>query len=106
MTYAEKLRDPRWQRKRLEVLDRDQYTCRECKATDKPLHVHHVKYEKGDPWHIESAYLMTLCESCHERRGAVEKAIRNNLADWFLLHSAASLEAVAAQGLNISPRRA
>jgi len=27
LTYSEKLKDPRWQKKRLEILSRDNFTC-------------------------------------------------------------------------------
>jgi len=64
-TYAEKLKDPRWQKKRLKILERDNWKCRECGATDKTLHVHHTQY-KGDPWEIEDVKLKTLCCDCHE----------------------------------------
>lgn len=30
MTYSQKLRDPRWQKKRLEILERDSFTCQHC----------------------------------------------------------------------------
>lgn len=72
MTYAEKLRDPRWQKKRLEVMKRDKFTCRDCGATDKTLHVHHCFYEKGNPWETGSALMLTLCDKCHESRGELE----------------------------------
>lgn len=39
-TYAEKLKDPRWQKKRLERMDKDQWTCRECGSTTTTLSVH------------------------------------------------------------------
>ena len=65
-TYAEKLRDPRWQRKRLEILERDGWACRECEAKDKTLHVHHGFYAKGyEPWEYPNESLHTLCEDCH-----------------------------------------
>lgn len=65
MNYSEKLKDPRWQKKRLEILSRDNFTCQECWSTDKTLHVHHKIY-KGEPWDIESKYLVTVCERCHK----------------------------------------
>ena len=71
MTYAEKLRDPRWQRKRLEVMQRDGFTCRDCGSTTETLHVHHCWYAK-EPWEISDAYLLTLCEECHVRRDTWE----------------------------------
>jgi len=67
MTYAEKLKDPRWQRKRLEILQRDDFTCRVCNSETKTLHVHHIRYFKGrEPWEYKEFYLVTLCEDCHK----------------------------------------
>jgi hypothetical protein len=65
--YSKKLLDPRWQRKRLEILDRDGFQCRSCGARDRTLHVHHRYYEYGrDPWDYDSKILVTLCDECHE----------------------------------------
>jgi hypothetical protein len=66
-TYSEKLRDPRWQKLRLEILNRDNFTCQECLDKATTLHVHHKTYTKGkDPWEYENYNLITLCEVCHE----------------------------------------
>ena len=65
-TYLELLRDPRWQRKRLEVLDAARFSCEDCGATDKTLHVHHRYYRKGwMPWSYQGYQLASLCEDCH-----------------------------------------
>lgn len=67
-TYSEKLRDPRWQRKRLEIMERDHFTCRLCGDASSTLNVHHLRYRKGhDPWDYNENYLVTTCETCHER---------------------------------------
>lgn len=67
MTYIEKLKDPRWQRKRLEVLQRDEFTCVVCQATENQLHVHHRQYRKGaDPWDYNDGNFVTLCDDCHQ----------------------------------------
>lgn len=67
--YLEKLKDPRWQKKRLEIFERDKWTCRDCEAKDKTLHVHHIIYIPGkDPWDIPSGFLVTLCEDCHNTK--------------------------------------
>jgi hypothetical protein len=67
LTYSEKLKDPRWQKKRLEILQRDNWTCQQCCDTESTLHVHHRRYLPGkEPWDIPNEYLVTLCESCHE----------------------------------------
>jgi hypothetical protein len=66
-TYQEKLLDPRWQKKRLEIFERDQWTCQSCLATDKTLHVHHRFYRPDrEPWEYEDIALITLCKDCHE----------------------------------------
>lgn len=62
--YLAKLRDPRWQRKRLEILQRDDWTCQWCTAKDVTLNVHHLRYE-GEPWEVHANSLLTLCEDCH-----------------------------------------
>ena len=42
--YAEKFKDPRWQKKRLEILERDDFSCRVCYDASNTLHVHHCFY--------------------------------------------------------------
>ncbi len=66
-SYFQKLLDPRWQKKRLEIFQRDEFTCRECYLADKTLHVHHGFYRSNtDPWDYPSESLHTLCEDCHQ----------------------------------------
>jgi hypothetical protein len=64
MTYSEKLRDPRWQKKRLEILNRDGFSCCLCGDKETELHVHHKKYYK-EPWNAKDESLQTLCKYCH-----------------------------------------
>lgn len=65
-TYTDLLRDPRWQRKRLGILSRDNFTCQFCEAATRPLHVHHRYYKSGwKPWDYPDESLLTLCEICH-----------------------------------------
>lgn len=67
MKYAEKLKDPRWQKKRLQILERDKWKCRACGETEKTLHVHHIFYMPGvDPWDVPDGLLITFCKDCHE----------------------------------------
>ena len=63
-TYQEKLKDPRWQRRRLEIFQRDHWKCIECGNDQLTLHVHHEEYG-GDPWEAPDDKLKTLCEFCH-----------------------------------------
>jgi hypothetical protein len=65
--YFEKLKDPRWQKKRLEVLTAGDWTCVECGDKESTLHVHHRQYFKGrEPWEYEVGQLEVLCASCHQ----------------------------------------
>jgi glutaredoxin len=73
-TYAEKLKDPRWQKKRLEILQRDNFTCQHCKDTKTELHIHHEKY-KGDPWDAPNETLYSLCKYCHRVEEAMKKIV-------------------------------
>lgn len=67
MTYAEMLKDPRWQKKRLEILERDEWACQMCHSGDKTLHVHHNYYDYSLlPWEYPEESLITLCEECHK----------------------------------------
>lgn len=67
ITYTQKLKDPRWQRKRLQVLQRDSWACLRCKNDQATLHVHHKFYTKGlEPWEYADSELETLCEKCHQ----------------------------------------
>lgn len=76
-TYSEKLRDPRWQKLRLEVMQRDGFKCLCCGATDKTLHVHHLFYVNGgNPWDTKEHLLETLCESCHAKREDWDTAMK------------------------------
>src|SRR5688572_27139770 len=65
--YSELLKDPRWQKKRLEILNRDKWFCQACIDTESTLHVHHIKYTSKFPWETPNHLLITLCESCHQR---------------------------------------
>lgn len=65
-SYSDKLKDPRWQKKRLKILERDNWACRFCDDTEETLHVHHLSYEgKKYPWEVSDDSLITYCETCH-----------------------------------------
>lgn len=66
MKYIDKLKNPKWQKKRLEILNRDEFKCRGCGNDEKTLHVHHLDYQNVEPWEYQNRDLITLCESCHE----------------------------------------
>lgn len=80
-SYSELLLDPRWQRKRLEILNRSDFSCERCGSTDKTLHVHHKKYRKGaKPWEYENDQLEALCHSCHKSRHELASEIESMAA--------------------------
>jgi Zn finger protein HypA/HybF involved in hydrogenase expression len=65
-SFTEQYKDPRWQKKRLLILNRDEFSCQNCGDEDSTLHVHHKSYEWGLPlWDYDGELLITLCESCH-----------------------------------------
>ena len=89
-SYLEKLKDPRWQKRRLEILERDEWTCQQCGNKKSPLHVHHRYYIKGkDPWDYSNEMLLTLCEECHEKevnfRKVQEESLLHTLRGIFLV---------------------
>lgn len=78
--YAETLRDPRWQRRRLDVMAREQFTCEGCGSTDKSLDVHHGYYEYGkQPWEYPLQSLHCLCTKCHTIAGEQYKASKRTI---------------------------
>ena len=81
MTYSEKLKDPRWQKKRLEILERDGWACRHCGSSTTTLNVHHVVYHsKRNPWEYDQDELMALCDLCHTETERRIKCLRYWLA--------------------------
>jgi len=82
-TYAQLLRDPRWQKKRLEIMERDDFECRICGRDDLTLNVHHTYYEKGvAPWEYPDGSMYTFCEPCHEK-----ETREKTLWDWRLVEA-------------------
>ncbi len=98
MTYAEQLKDVRWQQKKSEILTRDKFLCQCCKEPNKTVHVHHVDYISGTmAWEYPNDMLITLCEDCHaseSERSKCEKYLFNTfrmkgffISDLFALSS-------------------
>jgi hypothetical protein len=58
--------NPLWQKKRLTVLQRDNWTCQQCQSKENTLQVHHKYYLYGKKiWDYPLDTLITLCEYCH-----------------------------------------
>lgn len=68
LSYKEQYLHPNWQKMRLAILNRDKFTCINCRRKDTTLHVHHLKYSKSVfIWNVPDWYLVTLCETCHSK---------------------------------------
>lgn len=64
--YAELLKDPRWQKNRLMIMERDDWSCQVCGSNTGSLAVHHRTYIPSTlPWDYPNDLLATLCEPCH-----------------------------------------
>lgn len=82
LSYSEKLKDPRWQRKRLERLQESEFSCDCCLSEDKTLHVHHKFYKKNaEPWEYENHELEVLCEDCHDYRHWILDQLKTMISD-------------------------
>lgn len=66
-SYKKLLKDPRWQKKRLKVLERAGWACERCGDTRTELHVHHTFYDGSNPWEYPESSLSCLCKPCHDR---------------------------------------
>jgi 5-methylcytosine-specific restriction endonuclease McrA len=78
-TYQEQLRDPRWQRKRLEIFKASNFKCEDADCGDdtRELNVHHSAYLKGVPvWDHPDELLHCLCRECHQERQSVEESLK------------------------------
>lgn len=76
-SYTAKLRDPRWQKKRLQVFERDEFFCCHCQDGSKELHAHHLSYAPGkEPWDYPLSNFITLCCDCHHELTVVLKKIQ------------------------------
>jgi 5-methylcytosine-specific restriction endonuclease McrA len=78
--YLEKLKDPRWQEKRLRVFERDCFTCQLCFSKTKELQVHHLYYEQNkDPWDYPLNAYITLCVDCHKSETEIRAEVERRL---------------------------
>jgi 5-methylcytosine-specific restriction endonuclease McrA len=69
MTYPEQLKSPMWQKKRLQIFERDKFTCQICLDTETQLQVHHKTYDKKYQtlaWEYPDYVYQTLCADCHK----------------------------------------
>jgi hypothetical protein len=86
-TYSSKLRDPRWQKKRLEIFAEANWRCECCDTKDDELHAHHMIYRKGvEPWQYGHGEIITLCATCHKEytdlRQKIDESILNYVSEF------------------------
>lgn len=59
-----------WKRKRLEILQRDHYTCQRCRDNGcytQAVIVHHMQHLRSVPeLALTDSNLISLCDQCHE----------------------------------------
>ena len=77
--WSSAFRDSRWQKLRLQVMERDGWKCKACGRGENDgitLNVHHAYYTAGTaPWEYPIDSLVTYCEECHKERHAIQKRI-------------------------------
>lgn len=77
--YAEQYKDPRWQKKRLEILNLCNWRCGNCGDGTNPLHVHHLYYvPERMIWDYPNFALTSLCDSCHSDQHDPEHPINQS----------------------------
>lgn len=95
-TYWEKLKDPRWQRKRLEAMAKAEFACEICMDSESTLNVHHKQYFKGrEPWEYDVGQLAVICEDCHKFEHESDDVL-NTVCSYLPLDGPCSRESVAA----------
>ena len=68
-SFRKQLKDPRWEKRRIELLENVQWRCQLCGNQKEELHVHHSYYEKGKaPWDYPNAPQIVLCHTCDAER--------------------------------------
>ena len=66
--YAEQIKSPLWQKKRLEILNLHGFKCENCGSETKTLNVHHRFYLKGRKiYEYDNDVFQVLCEDCHSK---------------------------------------
>lgn len=86
MEYKQKLLDPKWQKKRLQVLERDNWSCVICGDGESTLNVHHKFYTYNiEPWDYPMGNYITLCPKCHDEEHAYKDQFGGIVNDLLLM---------------------
>lgn len=67
MTYQDQIKSPKWQKKRLSIMENYDFKCANCGSAESQLHVHHLVYKKNKKiWDYENSDLRCYCDKCHK----------------------------------------
>ena len=75
--YDAYLGSDQWRTRAREIRERDGLTCQVCGATDVPLEVHHLTYDRLG--HESDEDLLTVCHSCHEAISRSWRSMRDEI---------------------------
>ena len=83
--YWEKLKDQRWQKKRLELLENAGWRCQSAYCDNNDLHaelqVHHRLYLRNtEPWDYPDWAYRVLCDDCHKIEQRIQESAHEALA--------------------------
>lgn len=80
LSYAEQIKRPEWQKRRLERLKISSFTCDQCGSSENELHVHHLLYKKKAMiWEYDNVDLAVLCSSCHLKTHVLEDSLKQEI---------------------------
>lgn len=82
MNYDEMRAHPLWQKRKAEILKRDNHICRSCGNRDITLHAHHTSYLPDTLlWDYPDELLITYCEICHNTEHLIGNTLRSYLLE-------------------------
>jgi len=78
--FEKQIKSPQWQKRRLEIMQIDNFTCQMCGDKESTLNVHHIHYsDDRNYWEYDDWELITLCERCHESEHGNNETISNQI---------------------------
>lgn len=95
LTFAEQIRHPNWQKRRLQIMENAQFSCERCGTNEVTLNVHHKRYVKGRMyWDYADNELQCLCEDCHQQEHTHRALLDRILTEADESHGAAITTAI------------
>jgi len=79
-TYAAKLKDPRWKRKRRDLIIAAGCACEECGDKESRLQIHHKYHDHSlAPWEYPHKAMCVLCSGCKKARREYERLLLESI---------------------------